>query len=528
MFKKICVGLFLAIGLVFVQTHDASASILGKLVGSLVGGGIGNADAEMNGICDTFAQNLQDYSDQNHCWTCEIFVLLFDSANVVSGQINNTLAKPVLNLVIVGGLVWLSFVTLVFFGNIGDAPNPMEYLTKVGSIMLRVGIAGCFLAGGSSVAFNYIVNPVLSSGVQLASSTLSMTGAGISMAGNSGSSGDAVSSMEAWTHGSRGRIESQFGGSSSSFKAKGSGSGPMGDGVRNSLKQMIYRMSSGMARAQAVSQGLRCGAFFWKKVSFGALIPIPDFLVPNPLMWAVGAWLGCIFWIISIMFCMAMLDVIFRIGLLVGILPVFIAAWVFPITGAFAKTAWEMFLNSVLVFFITAIVAALVVILSERAWESGPSGSFSSFMSQMQANSYVEAWDSLFAGGASDGLTTLFIVSAVALWAWAISPKADGVAEKILGASFSSSVAIKALHAMIDFFMNLVMMVFTIVTAGAAACMYLLKIFSFFKKSMDTLKKIQETMDKIERFQAKVRKIRALALKAKKAADMAKKAIPKA
>jgi len=228
------------------------------------------------------------------------------------------------------------------------------------------------------------------------------------------------------------------------------------------------------------------------------------------------------------MFCMAMLDVIFRIGLLVGILPVFIAAWVFPMTVSFAKTAWDVFLNSVLVFFITAIIAAFVIILSEKAWETGVNGKFSSFMGMMQGNAYVDAWDALFEGGAGAGLTTIFLVTCVVMWAWSISPKADGTAEKILGASFSSSVAIKALHTMLDFIMNMIMMVFTIVTAGLAACTYVLKIFSYVAKAMETVKKVQEAMDKIEKMQKKVRKIQQKAQKIKKAAEMAKKAIPNA
>ena len=506
--KKICFGLFLAIGLTFVLSRNASA-------------GYTAADAEMSVVCDTWQENITDYSDQSHCWSCELFLLLFDASNIVAGQINSTLSKPAMSLVIVGGCLWLAFCTLAYFGNISNPPDPMEYLTKVGSIMLRVGLAGAFLAGGSSLTFNYIINPILASGAQLATQTLKLTNVGgLSLPNDvTGGAGNPIDSITQWIQGNAGRVETKFKGAGAGgpmFKARGGGtSGPMGAGVRSSLKTMIAQMASGMARAQAIAQGLRCGAFFWKKISISVLFFSFECLIPNPAMWAVGAWLGCIFWVVSVMFSFAMLDVIFRIGLLAGLLPVFVAAWTFPITGSFAKTAFEMFLNSVMVFFITAIVAAFIILLLEEAWNTGSSANFNTFVSKMEANSYVEAWDSLFEEGIGTGIGTVFVVSVVAWWAWLMAPKSDKTAEGILGASFSSSVAIKAVYALIGFILDLIMLVITIVTLGAGACVYAIKFARFACKAMQELKKLEEALKKIQEFQKKMKKIKEKAEKVK-------------
>lgn len=486
--KRICVGLLLTVAFFFMSFRPAAA-------------GFGAANAEMAAICDTWGENIADYSDQSHCWSCEIFVLLFDSSNTIAGQINKTLAKPVMGLVIMGGMLWLAFCTVAFFSNISGPSDPMEFLTKVGTIMLRVGFAGCFLAGGASLAFEYIINPVLSSGVRLASDVFSMTNAGSVALPND---------------------------------ISGSASGPMGAGVRDGLKALISQLASSMAEAQAIAQGLRCGAFFWKKfegLSFGvgflSIDLLPEILVPNPLMWAVGAWTGCMFWIISILFCFAMLDVVFRIGLLVGLLPVFIASWVFPMTGRFAKTAWSMFVNSVLVFFITAITASFIVIFVKNAWNISSSSEFGTFLQKMQASSYVEAWDSLFEAGAGAGLLSILFVFAVVYWGWMMAPKADKTASEILQSSFSSSIAIKALSSTVNFIIDLIMLVITIVTVGLGAIVYVLKFARFFIKAAKAAKKLRDIQKKIEKLQKLQEKVNKIHSKAKKVQSKVKNAANK-
>ena len=472
-FGKICVWLLLAIGFVCVSVRSASA-------------GFTDANSEMAAACDSYGKNMADYQGAGNCYSCQIFMLIFNSSNAVAGQINKTLAKPMMGLVGMGGGLWLAFITLAFFGNLSDG-NGMEYLTNVGKIIFRVGIAGAFLAGGSSLAFEYIVNPVLADGASLA------------FGGSSGSGGGSVSA------------------------------GPMNSSVGSSLNSMIEGLSTSMAKSQAIAQGLRCGSVFWRKMEFGfpiSKILDTGMLIPNPLMWAVGAFLGCVFWVISIMFCFAMMDVIFRICLLVGILPIFIAAWVFPLTASLTKSAWDMFLNSVIVFFITGIIAKFVQILSDVAWGSSSAG-FGTFMGKMQSSAYVEAWDSLFDEGAGTGFMTLLTAMVLAMWGWAMSPKGDTFGSQILGGSFSSSVAVKAVHAIFGFVIDIISTVFTIITAGIGACMYLLKAARFILKAMEMAKKIEEGMKKIEKIQKKIREAQKKAEKLKKVLRAAQSAVPK-
>lgn len=486
--KRLCVGLLLAVCFTFVFPHNVKAV------------GVENADQEMASFCDSWDKNMQDYSDQEHCWSCQIFMLLFDSSNTLAGQINQNLSGPASGVVIMGGALWLVFYTLIFFSSVGSPPDPMEYLTHVGKIMLRVGFGCAFLAGGATMAFEYAVNPVLDSGARLANVALEASGGMVNAT-----------------------MPQDIGGSIS---------GPMGGGVRSAMKEMIYQMAAGMAKAQSIAQGLRCGSIFWRK--FEGIMGIPSFPIFNPLMWVVGSWLGCVFWVVSILFCFAMMDVIFRIGLLVSMLPVFVAAWVFPKTGGFAKSAWDMLLNSVLVFFITGITASFIVILVEKSWDAGTSGMNGDFMGKMQQSAYVEAWDMLF--DSPKGLVAVLLVCFVSFWALGMAPKSDGLAKKFVGGAFSSCIAIAAIKALINFIINVILTIITIITfslsAGIQALHNMVKLAQRIQKIMKNVEKIQKMQKRIEKMQKRIQqmqkkldKVRKVAKKAKAVQGHAQKAM---
>lgn len=455
--KRLLIGLLLFCGVfAYASFHTASAALV-----------------EMADVCDSWEENMKDYSDQEHCWSCQIFLLLFDAANKTAGQINNALSGPVINVIGVFTGLYIVFSTLIFFSNVNDAPNIMEFLTKLGGMMLKVGIGICFLKGGAALTFDYVVNPVLTDAANLATQILD------------GSGTNAVSCPAVTASG-------------------GSKLAPMGPGVRSSLECMIKKIASSMARSQSIAQGLRCGAFFWFKFDV-FFLPIPAFYIPNPLMWVVGMWLGCLFWVISVMFPIAMLDVIFRIGLTVGMLPLFVAAWIFPVSASYAKTAWEIFLHSCLVFAITGIIACMIVMMLEEAWVAGEAAVLQEFQSKMQSSAYVEAWDFIFD---NDGLVRLFIVMCVAVWGLYIAPVADKLSGQFIGSqNFPTSCGIRAIRGTLFFIMDVILFVITIISFGATSCLYVLKVAQHIAKGAQQVQRIKENLDKIRKIRKKIQKV---------------------
>ena len=462
----------------------------------------GMNDSTMATFCNNWDENLAEYSGQENCWSCKIFIMFFDAANKIAGQVNGALTGPAGKILILGVALWTVFNVAALFSSVTDAPDIMGFLTKFGGMILKAGFAWCFLEGGSSLAFHYIVNPVLSAAAGLSAQVLSLTNSAVNCTIDSNSMVD------------------------------GSINAPMGAGVRDSLDCMIKAIASGMARSQSIAQGLRCGSFFWFEVDFWFL-PGPKFYIMNPLMWLFGMMLGCLFWIISFMFPIAMLDVIFRIGLLVAMLPMFILAWVFPITARFAKTAWDIFLHSCMVFTITGLIIGMIVTMVETSWVAGSGGNFEEFQAKMEASSYVEAWNMLFDAGLGAGLASLFIVMTVGVWGIYLAPVPDKLSKSFLGSSldFPDSCAIKAIRGTLFFIVDVIMFIITLISFGATACVYALKFFSYLKRTMDALRKVQDALEKakkmqerIQKLQEKINKVQSVANKVKSGVQTAKNA----
>lgn len=472
--KRLLTGLLLFCGVFAYASSNTAAA-----------GGMGDMTMEL--FCDSWEENIKDYSDQEHCWSCQIFLLFFDAANKVAGEINNALSGPVISIIGVFVGLYLAFNTLIYFGDVGDAPDLMGFLTKLGGMMVKTGIGVCFLKGGASLAFEYIVNPVLTDAANLASDILDAAGQ------------NSVSCPAIAADG-------------------GSKLAPMGPGVRSSLECMIKKIASGMARSQSIAQGLRCGAFFWYEIDIAwpisIVLPLPKFYILNPIMWLVGMWLGCLFWIVSFLFPIAMLDVIFRIGLTVGMLPLFIAAWIFPITTSFAKTAWEIFLHSCMVFAITGIIVCMTVMMVESAWVSGDSTLLQEFQSKMEASAYVEAWDLMFD---NDGLSRLFIVMCVAVWGLYVAPIADKLSGKFISSDkeFPESCGIRAIRGTIFFIMDVILAIITIISFGATSCLYVLKLAKHLADGAQKVEQLKRKIDKVREMRKRIQKIQRTANKVK-------------
>ncbi len=435
-----------------------------------VGDPVGMAATTMEEFCDSYQKNIEDYSDQSNCMACKLFMLFFDAANETAGQVNSKIAPPMQKVLTTGSLIWLAISMLIFFSSIGDDPGIMGFLTKLGGMMIKVAFGYVMLSGGGTMAFNYFINPTLEAGALLSAQVMP--------------GGDCGS----------------FGGGGGSIKA------PMSPGVRSAMDCMIKKIASGMAQSQAIAQGLRCGAFFWRGIE---VVVLPKFYIPNPIMWAFGMILGCSFWFTACMFSMAMLDVIFRIGLLVGMIPLFVTAWVFPPTAQFAKSAWDFLINALMVFVIAGLTISILVTMVQSAWTAG--GDLGEFIGMMQANEYVKAFDMIFDKGVFAGLGRMLIVITVAFWGVFIAPVADKFANEFMQTNMPKSVAIRAIGATASFIVDVIIFIITILTAGIGSVLYFLRVFKAVAASAKYVKKVKEMQDRMRKIRQKAEKIKRLA-----------------
>lgn len=413
--------------------------------------------------CKSYSDYLKEYSgDSDDCWTCNIFMLFFDTGNQVAGHIAKVIEDPAKMLLAVGFGIWILCKTASFFSNTGDAPDIFAHMTEIGGGMIRAGIATCLLMGGSAAAFNYFVNPVLSSAAAYATVVVS-------------------------------DVPCQAGETN-----EGSLDLPMGPGVRDSMECMIKQIANGLAPTQALARGMRCGSWHYFE------IPSIGIDILWPPMWMWGCLMGVLFWVVSFLFPMALMDVVFRIGLILGMLPLFIVAWVFPLTRNYAKTGWNVFLQACFVFVVAAMMIGMLVKTVEQTWVLAAGGGIEAWKAQMEAGAYVDAFKDLVKAG---GLSNFFIVIAIACFGIYVAPTADDFGGKLIGdTNPPKGCAVRAIKAIVNGIIDLILLVVTIITMGATACTYALKVAQWGKKTADQVKAVQERIKKLRELQNRLRR----------------------
>lgn len=419
--------------------------------------------AEEASDCEAYSTYLKEYAgDSGDCWTCKIFMLFFDTGNQVAGYIAKIIEEPAKMLLAVGFGIWILCKTASFFSNTGDAPDIFAHMTEIGGGMIRAGIATCLLMGGSAAAFNYFVNPVLSSAAAYATTVVSDVPC---TAGSTNS---------------------------------GSLDLPLGSGVRDSMECMIKQIANGMGPSQALARGMRCGAWHYFE------IPAAGIDILWPPMWIWGCAMGVLFWAVSFLFPMALLDVVFRIGIILGMLPLFVVAWVFPLTRNYASTGWNVFLQACFVFVVAAMMIGMLVNVVEQTWVIAAGRGMEAWKKQMEAGAYVDAYKALVEAG---GVTNFFIVLAVAFFGIYIAPTVDDFGGRLVGdTNPPRGCAVRALKAIVNAVIDLVLLVLTVLTMGAAACTYVLKIAQWTKRTADQIKAMQDRIKKLRELENRVRR----------------------
>jgi len=419
--------------------------------------------AEEAGDCEPYSEYLKQYSgDSGSCWTCQIFMLFFDTGNEVSGYIAKAIEEPAKMLLAVGFGIWILCKTASFFSNVGDAPDIFAHMTEIGGGMIRAGIATCLLLGGSAAAFDYFVNPVLSSAAAYSTTVVS-------------------------------DVPCKAGETNS-----GSLSLPLGPGVRSSMECMIKQIANGMGPTQALARGMRCGAWHYFEV------PATGLDVFWPPMWAWGCVMAMFFWVVSFLFPMALLDVIFRICIILGMLPLFVVAWVFPLTRNYATTGWNVFVQGCFIFVVASMMIGMLVKVVEQTWVIAAGRGMEAWKKQMEAGAYVDAFKDLVTAG---GLSNFFIIIAVACFGIYIAPKVDEFGGKLVGDTTPPrGCAVRAIKAIVNGVIDLILLVLTIITMGAAACTYVLKVAQWAKKTADGIKQMQERIKKLRELEQRVRR----------------------
>lgn len=338
---------------------------------------------------------------QTHKWWQTPVDAVTTAAVSVGESTFTAVAGGAIKLMVVGFGLWLAIFTLKIVGGFQES-DPMENMTKIGGMMLKTGIAAVLLRD-SGFFFGYFVAPI--------------TSAGAGFAGLGGGSGS------------------------------GSGLGA----VVAPLKEIVESMHIATAKTQGLGDFAQCISAIYQPTFFGwKPFGGEEGGIIDPGVWSSGCAVQFGAFLLMLFFPILIFDALLRIGITAALCPLFIVAWVFPVTADFAKKGLNSFLNVAFFFLCLKISMDMALKLLESA------GGLEYLTDSSDGKTKTVC---LLKWGGGDGLehcaayandtsskTGLFVFACCILYCFLLLKQASTFASYFSDANFSNDNAFQAAH----------------------------------------------------------------------------------
>lgn len=250
------------------------------------------------------------------CWSCQAFGAAYTAVSEVATRTYEIFPSIALNILALCLAFWLLFHTIQFV-TYTRTPNYVDYWVKVAQRLGRALFVAVILSQSQLLIefVNMIVEPVVLFFIQLSSEVLA----------DGGKSFNAIAEV----------AKTEASGSTSVF--------PSVLGLQ--LENLIYKIQVSF--------------------DFGFSLGLRLLLTFNLWNWLAAGFLLFFFFWLAIFFPCYLIDAILRLGFVVILSPVWLVAWVFPITAGWTKKAWDIFMASLIQILIGCIFVALLISMVE-------------------------------------------------------------------------------------------------------------------------------------------------------------------
>lgn len=290
--------------------------------------------------CPSMALLQERYKD---CYSCMTMKVLLEAFMTMGSKTYDISREAGIKLLTIGSIIWIPIFTIKHVSSLTnpEAPSMLNELIK---FAFKVIVAYVFITAGISALVNFAINPILAAGADFATTFLS------------------------------------FGLTSPSDGATGlyTYNGPA-DIIDPAVLDKILLFTEGISQKVATNMilgnGLMCfadqvGFHLWR-------ISVPD----------IWLWLcGAVIWFVGLLLVMFvsyyLLDIAFKIGFAIIVMPVVIGLWPFKVTSGRLSVCFSIILKASATYAFLALCATFSVILIDSALyvpdENSPStGSYS-------------------------------------------------------------------------------------------------------------------------------------------------------
>ena len=343
---------------------------------------------------DTMENLSGEYKDMSHCWGCTIFDALFNAINDIIKVLYIEMSYGALGLLTIIFALWIAFrVGKVLFSF--KEPDTKEFWTDFAKMAFAVSFCAVILASKGTIMYflSYTITPIFQGIIDFSVALITKSFSSIGVA-------------------------TDYSSCTVPFAGDG-GEEVLDDGLKESLICLIYK----------IGLKLQYGMFFADKLMFQGFV---EFLFALPLK--------LIFFLMLFMFPFVLVDGIFRIGVMLVLLPVLIAFWPFPILRKYATAGWKIFIGAMVHIMILTIFISLMIEI------------FTDFTALSVGT--IDESEELLEGTLNAPETLIFMIF-LGLYAWKFMMKTNLIAAQFSGAKADTQIFNKGIAFMMKMATNL-------------------------------------------------------------------------
>ena len=285
-------------------------------------------------------------ADNDTCWFCPIFKVLFNTSSIIALKAYNALAGGISLVVLSAFAVWVSIYILKHVAAV-EVKDPRKMLQELMLQAFKVFIVVLILRANYFQVIGLTLEPVFNTGMTFVQTI---------------SNNKACPSSASYMKGIIGYDSKDDG-----FNQNSSGGLPQSMGAN--ILCSIKNMQDGIAKMYAHGRQSWCIAWGPRSFLFGILPSIP-FLITG-----IVIILGALVLMLAFPWCLV--DCVIQMSIASGLAPAAIGAWAFNSTKKYLKMIWDFFMNAMFNFVFLSIVLYIIMTVVDqfmRRLDSAPTG----------------------------------------------------------------------------------------------------------------------------------------------------------
>lgn len=250
---------------------------------------------------------------KENCWPCSAYSIIWDAIGNGVKQLFPNISTLALNTLGVGLLFWTALTVGKFVATVKE-PNIKEFTTNFFKTLFKAFIASVILLTPENTLaiIDLVVTPVITSFTDLSRAVL-------------------FAEPTIAKHFAAPSFSTDFAKDYPIFTAY----------LGNQIQDIIYRIYI------AFNSGIALGAHM--------LISI------DLMSWVIGIFIILVFFYMMLLFPLLFLESFFMLGAVIILFPFFLAAWVFPSTKGYMKTAWDVLFQATAQILMTCVYIGVLI-----------------------------------------------------------------------------------------------------------------------------------------------------------------------